>query len=79
MATGETVSEEAVRFTSSVLAPASDAEGPGTDGLLERMERETILRVLAQVGGNRRRAARVLGISLRTLQYRLKTYADPGA
>ena len=46
----------------------------GSEGLLATLERETILRVLEDCGGNRRQAAQKLGISLRTLQYRLKEY-----
>jgi DNA-binding NtrC family response regulator len=38
------------------------------------MEREAIERVLRECGGKRRAAAARLGISLRTLQYRLKEY-----
>jgi DNA-binding NtrC family response regulator len=45
-----------------------------TDGRLQERERETILEMLAQCGGNRRLAAERLGISKRTLQYRLKDY-----
>jgi two-component system response regulator AtoC len=37
-------------------------------------EREIIRKVLDDVGGNRKQAAAVLGISLRTLQYRIKEY-----
>ncbi|MGW8286167.1 MAG: sigma-54-dependent transcriptional regulator, partial [Candidatus Deferrimicrobiaceae bacterium] len=40
---------------------------PG-EGVLRSSERETIRKVLSEVGGNRKRAAQVLGISLRTLQ-----------
>ncbi|MBP1713907.1 MAG: two component, sigma-54 specific, transcriptional regulator, Fis family [Deltaproteobacteria bacterium] len=47
---------------------------PTPDGLLRNLERETIQKVLSEVGGNRKRAAQVLGISLRTLQYRIKEY-----
>ena len=43
-------------------------------GALQTSERETIRRVLTEVGGNRKRAAQMLGISLRTLQYRIKEY-----
>ena len=43
-------------------------------GELKDVERETIERVLRQSAGNRRQAAATLGISLRTLQYRLKEY-----
>jgi two-component system response regulator AtoC len=47
---------------------------PEGDGLLQRLERETIQKVLSEVGGNRKKAAQVLGVSLRTLQYRIKEY-----
>jgi DNA-binding NtrC family response regulator len=46
---------------------------------LEDVEREYILRTLQETGGNRTRAARVLGISLRCLQYKLKAYAEASA
>ena len=44
------------------------------EGLLQTNERELIQKVLGEAGGNRRKAARILGISLRTLQYRIKEY-----
>ncbi|MDA8123106.1 MAG: sigma-54 dependent transcriptional regulator [Deltaproteobacteria bacterium] len=47
---------------------------PSSKGALRETERETIRRVLAEAGGNRKQAARILGISLRTLQYRIKDY-----
>jgi len=43
------------------------------------VEQEYILRTLQETGGNRTRAARVLGISLRCLQYKLKAYAEGGS
>lgn len=50
-----------------------ESEVPAS-GLLAAVERETIQRVLQEVAGNRKQAARILGISLRTLQYRIKQY-----
>jgi DNA-binding NtrC family response regulator len=44
------------------------------DGLISSTERATIERTLREVGGNRKQAAQILGISLRTLQYRIKEY-----
>jgi len=52
--------------------------GCGQEGLLARLERETILRCLEEVKGNRKLCAKKLGISLRTLQYRLKEYGITG-
>lgn len=43
-------------------------------GLLRISEKELIRKTLAETGGNRKMAAEVLGISLRTLQYRIKEY-----
>lgn len=50
--------------------------GPVVPGgsVLKVNERETIRKVLAEVGRNRKRAADILGISLRTLQYRIKEF-----
>jgi transcriptional regulator with GAF, ATPase, and Fis domain len=53
----------------SASEPLSSAEG-----LLKMNERETIRKLLAEAGGNRKKAAQILGISLRTLQYRIKEY-----
>ena len=43
----------------------------------EVIEREAILRTLEMVGGSTSRAAAVLGLSVRTIQYRLKEYGHP--
>ncbi len=47
---------------------------PEAGGLLKACERETINNVLSGVKGNRKKAAEMLGISVRTLQYRIKEY-----
>ena len=46
----------------------------GNGGTLDEVERATIERTLAEVGGNRRAAAEKLGIGLRTLYDKLKRY-----
>ncbi len=43
-------------------------------GGLKELEREAIMAALKRVDGNRRKAAEELGLSRRTLQYRLKEY-----
>jgi DNA-binding NtrC family response regulator len=61
------------RETLSLETDAEAAMIPG-EGLLRTSERDLIMKVLGEMGGNRRQAAGVLGISLRTLQYRIKEY-----
>lgn len=48
--------------------------GPARPVLFKDIERRAIEEALQENGGNRTRAAKQLGISLRTLQYRLKQY-----
>ncbi len=59
-----------------VLGAGSDG---GEAGSLRGRERAMILQTLERCGNNRRLAAEQLGISRRTLQYRLKEYGliDP--
>jgi len=56
--------------------PASPAGAPRT---MDAIEKEAILRALEETGGNRTRAAEILGIGLRTLQRKLKEYGQAGA
>jgi DNA-binding NtrC family response regulator len=56
------------------LTRSAGAPPDGNPGGLKVVERETILKALESAGGNRRKAAESLGISRRTLQYRLKEY-----
>jgi DNA-binding NtrC family response regulator len=61
---------------------ATDSAGPTLSGLFEaglplsEVERRHILRTLLKVRGNRTEAARLLQISVRCLQYKLKAYED---
>ncbi len=53
--------------------------GPARPVLFKEIERQVILDALQANNGNRTRTAQQLGISLRTLQYRLKDYSiSPG-
>lgn len=45
---------------------------------VEAIERELVLQTLARCDGNRTRAARVLGFSVRTLRNKIRHYATDG-
>lgn len=57
----------------SAVAPAADRPANMKD-----LEREHILKVLREVGGSRKRAVAQLGISERTLRYKLQQYREEG-
>ncbi len=61
------------------LAYSSDTEST-TSGAqdMDSIEREHILKVLKQVGGNRKDAINILGLSERALRYKLKAYKEAG-
>ncbi len=67
-------SAEARPGAASVPAPAGDADEYALKPQVEAVERVAIQRALAAVEGSRREAARLLGVSLRTLFYKLKRY-----
>ena len=65
-------------------AASADADDPGRLSFalgtpLAAMEKRTILVTLAHCRGNKRRAAQVLGVSLKTLYNRLNEYASEAA
>jgi len=66
------------------LQMSSGKDSPAGETILQKslrlrdMERELILRVLREQGGNRTRAAEVLGISVRTLRNKLREYRQEG-
>jgi len=64
----------------AATAPSANREDgePPAGSRLERLERSAILQTLEQHGGNRTRAAEALGISVRTLQRRLKEWGVDG-
>jgi len=63
---------------STTPAALRDDFDPPVGSRLQRLERSAILQALEQQGGNRTRAAEVLGISVRTLQRRLKEWGVDG-
>ncbi len=67
-----------VQFPSVIQALDNDNADVGLTPLsgrsLKEMERQMIVRTLADTDGNRTRAAEILGISRRTLQLKLKEY-----
>ena len=63
-----------VREAANAVPGRARAEG----GTIDDLEREAIRRALREHGNNRTRAAKALGISRRTLIYRLRRYAEEG-
>ena len=89
MAAGNTINPEALNLATR---PATDAlpaspevalQGVLTESEkrvdnMKDLDRDHILRTLAEVGGSRKRAIERLGISERTLRYKLQQYRDEG-
>lgn len=67
LARGEITPRELPRELLELIPPSEACEG-----ILKCREKETIWKTLQQFRGNRRQTAEALGISLRTLQYRIK-------
>ncbi|HEX3559233.1 MAG TPA: sigma-54 dependent transcriptional regulator [Pyrinomonadaceae bacterium] len=80
LATGDTIEAEQVLPAAANHAgeEQSAASVGGPPVTLEKLERHHILRVLEDAGGNRERAAAVLGISARTLYRKLREYETGG-
>lgn len=51
---------------------------PQSTGMIREMERDLILRTLKEVGGNKTKAARILGVSVRTIRNKLNEYMGNG-
>ena len=66
--------------------PLSDSRPPSPHEIVpmligstvEAIERELVLQTLARYDGNRTRAARVLGLSVRTMRNKIRQYATDG-
>jgi len=73
LAEGTAIDEPHLWIEPGLAGPAAPA-APGPVRPLAEMERDAIERALVESGGNRREAARRLGIGLRTLYDKLKRY-----
>jgi two-component system, NtrC family, response regulator AtoC len=71
---GAPITAPILGLSAPTAAPAAVGEPPVEITTLKEMEKRAIQAALAAEGGNRRRAAKRLGIALRTLQYKLKEY-----
>jgi len=68
-------------FDAEALVPASEPSEvvPMLVGAtVEEVERELMLQTLARCDGNRTHAARVLGVSVRTMRNKIKQYSADG-
>ena len=62
----------------SVSAPSESIANTASHANMKDLERQHILDTLAKFGGSRKKAVAVLGISERTLRYKLSQYRDEG-
>ncbi|HET6879909.1 MAG TPA: sigma-54 dependent transcriptional regulator [Pirellulales bacterium] len=79
MASGETLSlNDLPAYLSGNASLLADTAASASTDRLHDVERTAILSVLERCGGNRTHAAATLGISVRTLQRKLKTWGSNG-
>jgi two-component system NtrC family response regulator len=74
----EIVAEDLATVLHGARPEESTASALIPGATLFEIEREAILRTLDQCGGSTARAAEVLGVSIRKIQYRLKEYRSGG-
>ena len=86
LAPGDRVSPEALPTLKGIAvaehgAPAAALPDEGIDleRVVEDFERSLIIRALERTGGNRTEAARLLGVTFRSLRYRLSKLGITGA
>jgi DNA-binding NtrC family response regulator len=79
VARGDTIRPEDLSTQISAAQLTADS-GPVVPGAtLAQLERHAILKTLEHTGGSTSRAAEILGISTRKIQYRLREYQDGGS
>lgn len=70
-------SDQVIRVEDLQISPAHDQDSAGDSSgglqsMLDRIERQTIIDALAQTHGNRTAASRLLGVTFRSLRYRIE-------
>jgi DNA-binding NtrC family response regulator len=79
LAAADEIEADQVLPAADSRSPEGPAEAPDSPpATLDELERRHILRVLEDAGGNRERAAAILGISSRTLYRKLREYETGG-
>ena len=79
LAPGATIEPEHLGLAEALRPAAAEVgESPVKPDNMKDLERDHILRTLAEVGGSRKLAVERLGISERTLRYKLQQYRDEG-
>lgn len=78
MASGGSPADSRPAWPPAPSTGSDEATGASSGGSLWEMERELIFKTLAKVNGNRTHAAKVLGISIRTLRNKLREYRQQG-
>jgi two-component system, response regulator FlrC len=87
LASGDEIGTEAIILTEGTMDAGGNIGGAGADGVdiaglvgrtVADVERELIIDTLQHCIGNRTHAANILGISIRTLRNKLKTYGNQG-
>lgn len=66
------------RQAGTEIAYPKDVESASLPQDIDSVERNHILKILKQVGGNRKEAVEILGLSERALRYKLKAYKEAG-
>ena len=70
----EIPSGEEEAFDPEILAQVKVGDGIELEGVVENLERSLIEQSLEKTNGNKTEAAKLLGISFRSMRYRLKKY-----
>jgi two-component system, response regulator FlrC len=76
LATGQLIAANDIVLSAASVRPASAIDAAATD--IKTLERDHILATLKEVGGSRKLAVQRLGISERTLRYKLQQYRLEG-